>query len=85
MSAGTPSDADLGFTWRRRKSGEVQVLHHGTLAATLRGTAADEFLAEVADGDDADAQQLMARVTGNYKHGNERQAADHPRNRRREP
>jgi hypothetical protein len=24
----------------------------------------------------------MARVTGNYKHGNERKAMEHPRNRR---
>jgi hypothetical protein len=24
----------------------------------------------------------MARLTGNYKHGNERQAAEHPRNKR---
>jgi hypothetical protein len=24
----------------------------------------------------------MARVTGNYKHGNERTACSHPRNRR---
>lgn len=30
---------------------------------------------------DAALQQLMARVTGNYKRGNERTAADHPRNR----
>lgn len=76
------SDADLGFTFRTRKSGEVQVLHRGTLAATLRGSSAAEFLAEVADCGHSDAQQLMARVTGNYKHGNERLAASHPRNRR---
>ncbi|MBK6594951.1 MAG: hypothetical protein IPG23_20820 [Burkholderiales bacterium] len=31
---------------------------------------------------DIEAQQLMARVTGNYKHGNERTASSHPRNRR---
>lgn len=28
-----------------------------------------------------DEQQLMARVTGNYKRGNERVAREHPRNR----
>ena len=27
-------------------------------------------------------QPLMARITGNYKHGNERLAGEHPRNRR---
>jgi hypothetical protein len=76
------SALDLGFTYRTRKTGEVQVLHRGALAATLRGPAALEFLAEVAESDHEAAQQLMARVTGNYKHGNERLASQHPRNRR---
>jgi hypothetical protein len=76
------ASADLGFSYRSRKSGEVQVLHRGTVASTLRGSDAAEFLAEVSAGSAADAQQLMARVTGNYKRGNERLAAAHPRNRR---
>lgn len=79
----TLSDAaDLGFSYRSRKSGELQLLHRSSLAATLRGAAAAEFLAELAGCDPPGAQQLMARLTGNYKHGNERQAASHPRNRR---
>ena len=73
---------DLGFTFRTRKSGEVQILHRGTLAETLRGASATDFLADVSECAASDAQQLMARVTGNYKHGNERLAASHPRNRR---
>lgn len=72
----------LGFTHRRRKNGDVEVLHHGRLAATLRGADALDFLAEVDGADTASAQQLMARLTGNYKRGNERQASQHPRNRR---
>lgn len=74
-------DGDRGFTWRATKGGEVHVSHHGRLATTLRGMAAAEFLAEAEDADDAAMQQLMARVTGNYRHGNERTARDHPRNR----
>ncbi len=73
---------DLGFTFRLKKSGEVEVLHRGKLASTLRGTDALDFIAEVESGEFADAQQLMARLTGNYKHGNERTASGHPRNRR---
>lgn len=76
------SPTDLGFTWRRRKSGDVQVLHRGALAANLRGRPAAEFLAEIAACSGADAQHLMARVTGHYRRGNERLAAAHPRNRR---
>ena len=76
------SDDDLGFTWRHSKQGEVAVHHHGRLAVTLRGTPALDFLAEVEGADTRAQQQLMARVTGNYKHGNERSAAEHPRNKR---
>ena len=64
-----------------RASGEVVIHHRGTLATTLRGDAAAEFVAEVEAGDEADAQELMARVTGNYRRGNERTAKQHPRNR----
>ncbi|MBK9034219.1 MAG: hypothetical protein IPL61_23645 [Myxococcales bacterium] len=70
-----------GFTYVTRARGEVLIHHRGRLATTLRGDAAVEFLAEVAGGADEDAQELMARVTGNYRRGNERTAADHPRNR----
>jgi hypothetical protein len=71
-----------GFAWQTLRGGEVQVLHHSRVAVTLRGVAALDFLAEVQAGDDAAAQQLMARLTGNYKRGNERLAASHLRNRR---
>lgn len=47
----------------------VEIRHHGRLAATLRKAAARKFLADV---ERRDPQQLMARVTGNYKRGNER-------------
>lgn len=78
-----PSEThDLGFTYRVRKNGEVEVFHHGRLASTLRGNDAEDFKQEAQDETSAEAQQLMARVTGNYKHGNERRASQHPRNRR---
>jgi hypothetical protein len=73
---------DLGFTWRQRKNGDVEILHKGRLASTLRGADAADFLVEANGSELIDLQPLMARLTGNYKHGNERQAAEHPRNRR---
>ncbi len=69
-----------GFEWEQRSNGDIVVFHQGRRAATLRGRRAEEFLAEVEDGDD---QELMARLTGNYKRGNERLARQHPRNCRR--
>jgi hypothetical protein len=73
---------DLGFTYSKRKNGDVEVRHHGKLASTLRGAEAQEFLGEAQEGSFEEVQQILARVTGNYKHGNERTASSHPRNRR---
>jgi hypothetical protein len=58
-----------GFAYTVRKNGEVEITHERRLAATLRGDKARTFLDQVATGE---PQQLMARVTGNYKRGNER-------------
>ena len=78
----TENQEDLGFTYRQLKSGEVEILHHGRKASTLRGQDAADFLAEIGGASIYEEQQLMARVTGNYKHGNERVASQHKRNRR---
>ncbi len=78
-----PANAStLGFTYRVRKNGEVEIFHRGRLASTLRGNDAEGFRQEAGEEGSPEAQQLMARVTGNYKHGNERLAGAHPRNRR---
>lgn len=69
-----------GFAYQVRRGGEIRITHHGRPAGTLRGAAAARFLVDVQADDE---QELMARLTGNYKHGNERQAKDHPRNRGR--
>jgi hypothetical protein len=67
-----------GFDFEVRGT-TVVVTHHRRQAAVLRGEAARGFLREVEQGD---PQELMARVTGNYKRGNERMGKDHPRNRK---
>ncbi len=82
MTKSEPGSQDLGFSYRIRRNGELEILHHGRVASILRGSDADDFLAEVEAADEDDAQQLMARITGNYKRGNERLASQHPRNRR---
>lgn len=67
-----------GFDHIQHANGTVVITHHGRAVTTLRGGRAQRFLNEVAAGD---AQLVMARWTGNYKHGNERMARQHPRNR----
>ena len=73
--AGSPDGFEFTVT-----GAEVEITHRGRRATILRGGAAARFLSEV---DQGDPQELMARVTGNYKHGNERAGKNHPRNRGR--
>jgi hypothetical protein len=64
--------SDLGFTYRATADGRVFVSWRGKVIKTLKGAEAQTFLARV-DGADAEATQLvMAKVTGNFKRGNER-------------
>jgi hypothetical protein len=72
---------DLGFRYRARKNGEVEILRDGRQVSLLRGKDAADFLARAgeAGADEPDVQQLLARLTGNYKRGNERLAGNHRR------
>lgn len=71
----------LGFTYQETRDGAVRIARDGRVVTTLRGPAARKFLAAAAAADDATVQQLCARVTGNYRRGNEAAAREHPRNR----
>lgn len=68
--AATPSGFEFSVV-----GSTVEIRHHGRKATTLRNAAAQKFLADV---ERRDPQQVMARVTGNYKRGNERSAHNRP-------
>jgi hypothetical protein len=76
------NESDLGFSYRRNKNGEVSIERQGRSVTTLRARAALDFIDEVEGLATSEQQQLMARVTGNYKRSNERLASEHPRNQR---
>jgi hypothetical protein len=63
---------DSPFSYRAHKDGTVRVTWRGKVVTTLAGREASRFLANVDVADEAAAQLLMARMTGNFKHGNER-------------
>ncbi|MDQ2674124.1 MAG: hypothetical protein M3Y40_05665 [Chloroflexota bacterium] len=64
--------ADEPFSYLTRADGTIVVRYRGAPVTLLRGRAADRFTSRVDEADAATAQQLMARVTGNFKRGNER-------------
>ena len=71
---------DLGFVYQKVKSGDVFIHHRGKLAATLRGKKAVSFIATMDSAGFAEQQLVMARITGNYKRGNERRSIQHAKN-----
>ncbi len=68
----TDSLADEPFSYLARADGTIVVRYRGAPVTLLRGRAADRFTTRLDGADAAAAQQLMARVTGNFKRGNER-------------
>jgi len=51
----------------------VRISRSGKIVTTLGASASARFLAAADASDEAALQQLMARATGNYRRGNERQ------------
>ena len=78
----TTAHGDIGFTYKVRSNGSIDIFHQGRKATTLRGAVAAEFLEDAAAMSNEGPQQVMARLTGNYKHGNDRPPSRHPRRRR---
>jgi hypothetical protein len=60
------------FEYDGLKDGRVLIYWQGKHVTTLKGDKARKFLAQVDGPDDRAAQLVMAKVTGNFKRGNER-------------
>jgi hypothetical protein len=64
---------DDAFSWRATKDGHVRIACRARVVTTLAGSQAERFLQRIANEDRLGSQALMARATGHFKHGNERQ------------
>lgn len=60
------------FSYRAHKDGTVSVRYEGRVVTRLRGAAAEAFLKRVEPLRSGEAQIVMAKLTGNFKRGNER-------------
>lgn len=72
----------LGFHYQA-SANNVHISLNGLTVTTLRGKSAQDFMVKIADMNDNDGQQLMARLTGNYKRGNEKNAKSKQNNKYR--
>jgi hypothetical protein len=72
--AGQDRLGDVPFSYVTRADGTIVVRYHEAPVTILRGRAAERFSTRAATiaEDTAALQGLMARVTGNFKRGNER-------------
>jgi len=64
-------DEDI-FAYRITKDKKVFISWHGRQVTALSGRKAEKFIADIAHTDGKTAQLIMAKVTGNFKHGNEK-------------
>jgi len=60
------------FTWRVTADARVLVGRGGKQVVVVAGARGARLAAQLATADDEQAQQLLARATGNYKRGNEK-------------
>ena len=67
--------ADEPFSYQASKDGKVLLYYQGKLVRTLNGEKAARFVAQIEDAGDTEAQLIMAKVTGNFKRGNEKLSA----------
>ena len=64
---------DFPFSFRKYKNGSVSVFYKEREVTILKGKNAESFVTKIESTDDLEAQMVMAKITGNFKHGNERQ------------
>ena len=62
----------MPFSYATRSDGTIVISYRSAPVTLLRGRSAERFTTRISEADEAGAQQLMARATGNFKLGNER-------------
>jgi len=60
------------FTYRVTKDKKVFISCEGRQVTTLSGKQAEGFISKIQHAEGKDAQLIMAKVTGNFKRGNEK-------------
>lgn len=60
------------FSYKVTKDKKVFIYWHGKQVTILKGEKSEEFLAKIQNADTKETQLVMAKVTGNFKHGNEK-------------
>ena len=70
------------FGYVMRKDGSVAISHDGRTVMVVTGADAQKLQRKLLNAPEASVQLVLAKITGNFKRGNERTAANHTRNAR---
>jgi len=60
------------FSYRISKDRKLFISYEGEQVTTITGKKADKFISNIDGAAHKDAQLIMAKVTGNFKRGNEK-------------
>jgi hypothetical protein len=60
------------FSYRVSKDNKVFIFWYEKQVMILKGKESEKFLAKVEKSDTIQLQLIMAKITGNFKHGNEK-------------
>lgn len=60
------------FSYRVSKDNKVFISWYDKQVMILKGKESEKFLAKIDKSDSFEAQLIMAKITGNFKHGNEK-------------
>lgn len=65
---------DTAFTYAIRKNHKVFIYYYGKQVMIVSGHRAAQLIEDLEYADEEDTQYLLARLTGNFKRGNERES-----------
>jgi hypothetical protein len=60
------------FSYRLSKDNKVFIFWNEKQVMILKGKESEKFLDKVEKADTTESQLIMAKITGNFKHGNEK-------------
>ncbi|WIV13725.1 hypothetical protein [Proteiniborus sp. MB09-C3] len=60
------------FSYRVSKDNKVFIFWHEKQVMILKGRESEKFLSKISKADTMEAQLIMAKITGNFKRGNEK-------------
>jgi len=60
------------FTYRQTKDNKIILYWNGKQVKVLAGKESERFLEKISNKDHKEVQLIMAKATGNFKRGNEK-------------